>query len=133
MRTMCVVPTQVVSDVRSGRAHAVVGLQIHPFVFDAAPQALDKDIVTPGAAPVHRQLAAAGENDICEFHRRELAALIRIDDLRRAVAGKGLLDHFPGVHGFQRDRHLVRQNAARGHVHHGGQIYETPGHGDEGR
>jgi hypothetical protein len=37
MRTMRVVPAQVVGDVRSGRAHALVGLQVHPFVLDAAP------------------------------------------------------------------------------------------------
>jgi len=37
---------------------------------------------------------------IGEFHRRELAALVRIDDLGHTVPGKGLLDDFPGVNGF---------------------------------
>jgi len=44
MRTMQVVPAQVVGDVGSRRAHAIVGLQVHPFVLDAAPQALHKHV-----------------------------------------------------------------------------------------
>ena len=30
--------------------------------------------------------------------------------------------------GFQRDRDLMREHAARGHTHHGGEIDEAPGH-----
>ena len=51
MRALRVVPAQIVGDVRAGRAHAVVGFQVDAFVFDAAPQTFDKDVVAPGAAP----------------------------------------------------------------------------------
>lgn len=46
----CVVPPQVVGDVRFGHAHAVVGLQVHPFVFDAAPQSLNEYVGHRGTA-----------------------------------------------------------------------------------
>ena len=81
MRTLRVVPAQVVSDVRAGRAHAIVDLRVDAFVFDAAPQALHKDVVPPSAAPVHGQLAAAGQDCVGELDRGELAALVGVDDL----------------------------------------------------
>ena len=91
---------KIVGDIRSGHAHALVGLQIHSFIFHAAPHTLQKDVVTLGAPPVHGQLTTLGQHGIGEFHCRERAALIRIDNLGRAMPGKGLLDHFLGVNGF---------------------------------
>ncbi len=81
---MHVVPIKVVGDVGSGDAHGVVGLQVHPLVFDAAPQALDEDVVALGATPVHGQLEAFGQNRFSELDRGELAALVGVDDLRGA-------------------------------------------------
>ena len=87
MRRMRVVPIQIVGNVRPGRAPAVVGLQVDAIVFDTAPQAVDEDVVRPGATPVHGQLAAVSQHDIGEFHRRELAALVGVDDFGRALPG----------------------------------------------
>jgi len=64
--------------------------------------ALDEHVVAPRAAAIHGQLAAAGEHAPGEFLGRELAALIGVDDLRCAVAGKGLLEHLGGVNGLAR-------------------------------
>ena len=39
-------------------------------------------------------------------HAHKLAALSGVDDFGRTVAGKGRIDHFPGVARFQRDATL---------------------------
>ena len=49
MRSARVVPVKVFGNVG---ADAVVGLQVHPLVFHAAPYAFDEHIVAPCAAPV---------------------------------------------------------------------------------
>lgn len=88
VRTMCVVvPVRIAGEIRSGRAHAVAGVQVNPFVLDSVPQAPHKDVVTPGVAPVHGQLAAIGQQDIGKF--RELIALVDINNL----VGSKLLVH----------------------------------------
>ena len=110
---MRVVPIQVVGDVGSGGAHAVVGLEVHPFVLHAAPQALDEDVVAPGTTPVHGQLAALGQNRFGELDCGELAALVGVDDLGHAVAREGLLDHLLSVDGFQREPPCAQARGGR--------------------
>ena len=132
MKTMRVLPAQIFGDVCAGRDHSIVDNLVEGFVIDAAPQALREHDVPPGATRIHGQLATAGQDRVDEFDRDELAALVGVDDLRRTVVGQGMFDHFPGEYGFQCDRHHVRQNAARGHFHHGGQINEAVGHRDVG-
>jgi hypothetical protein len=58
MSAMRVAPGQVVGNVGASRVDAVLRLQVHPLIVPAAPQALDEDVVSPGAASVHRQPAA---------------------------------------------------------------------------
>ena len=113
MRSIGVTPGHVVGDVGARRAHAIVGLAVHPFVLHAAPQMLDEHVVPPGTAPIYGQLAALGERDADELFGRKLATLVSIHDLRRTVPEKGLLNYFLGMEGFQRDRHLVREHAPR--------------------
>ena len=90
-------PVDIAVDVGPGGADAVVDLEIHAFVLDAAPQALHEHIVAPCSTSIHRQLAAPIEDGVRELVGGELAALIGVDDLRRAMAGEGLLDHLPGM------------------------------------
>ena len=90
-------PVDIAVDVGPGGADAVVDLEIHAFVLDAAPQALHEHIVAPCSTSIHRQLAAPIEDGVRELVGGELAALIGADDLRRAMAGEGLLDHLPGM------------------------------------
>src|ERR1700680_5061208 len=80
MRPGGVEPVHIAANVGARRAHAVIGLEVHAFVFHAAPQAFDEHIVPPCAAPVHGELAAAGEHGLGELLGRELAALIGVDD-----------------------------------------------------
>src|SRR5271163_1334461 len=75
MRPVGVEPVHIAANVRARRAHAVISLEVHAFVFHATPQAFDEHIVPPCAAPVHGELAAAVEHGLGELLSRELAAL----------------------------------------------------------
>ena len=128
MRPLRVVPIEVVSNVGACCADAVVGFEVHALVFHAAPQSLDKDVVTSSATPVHVQLAVLGQNTVSELGGRELAALIGVNDLGCAVACKSIFKNFSGVAGLQRDCHFVRQHPATGHIDYNGEIDEASGH-----
>ena len=92
-----VIPTEVIRNISARGAHAIIGLEINPFVFHAAPDSLDEDVVAPGTAAIHRQPATFRQHHISEFGGRKLTALIGINDLRRAISDKRLLDDLPGV------------------------------------
>ena len=62
-----------------------------------------------------------------------MAALIDVDDLGQAQAGKGQLKHLAGVAGLQRDGHLVRQHPTADHVNHGGKVDKALRHANVGR
>ncbi len=101
MRPLRVEPVDVSPDVGPGGTDVVIGLEIHAFVFDAAPQPFDEHVVAPGATPIHGQPAATLEYGLGEVLSRELAALVSVDDFRRAVTGEGLFQNFRGVARFQ--------------------------------
>jgi len=61
-----VIKVEVTADRSTSLADAVVGSQIHLFVFDAAPQPFDEDIVQPSALAVH-----ADGDGIFDQHARE--------------------------------------------------------------
>jgi len=82
----------VLADSASGFADRVVSMQINLFVFDRAPEAFHKNIVTPAAFAVHADgdallLQSAGEVDT-----GELAALIGVEDLGPAVLAQSLIE-----------------------------------------
>ena len=77
MFELMVVLGDVIGDVGSGRAHAVIGPRIEAFVFDRSPDALDKDIVAPGAEAIHGQLHPLVEDRIKEFLGGELGGFNR--------------------------------------------------------
>jgi hypothetical protein len=82
MRSPAVVEVQVMADRTAGLADAVVGLQIHLLIFDAAPQSLDEDIIPPSPFTVHADRNGVVREHTVESRARELRALIRVGDLR---------------------------------------------------
>src|SRR5690606_10363674 len=54
-----------------------IGPQVDFLVFDSPPEALDEDVVTPGALAIHADLDLAGGQHLDEVGRGELAALSR--------------------------------------------------------
>lgn len=72
MQSFKVEPVHVRGDVGARRAEAVVSLPVHPLVLHAAPPALDKDVVAPGTAFMHAQLATCGQDDAGELLGSEI-------------------------------------------------------------
>jgi len=105
-------------------------MQVNPFVLDGSPQPFDEDIIPPGAATVHAELATLALHGIDKGLGGKLAALVGIDDLGPAVALESLLQHVHGMTGFQGDRDFGGQDFARGPVNHRCQIRKAFGQWD---
>ncbi|CAI09262.1 hypothetical protein ebA5509 [Aromatoleum aromaticum EbN1] len=86
VRPAFVVEAQVGAQVGLGLGDAVIGLEVHLFVFHALPQPLDEDVVAPAALAVHADLDAVVFEQVGEIGAGELASLIGVEDLRAAVA-----------------------------------------------
>ena len=67
-------------------------MEIHILVFDAAPEPLDEHAVDPTALAVHADGHRVGLEHRRKRLGRELGALVRIEDLRRPVAGERVLE-----------------------------------------
>ena len=68
---------------------AVIGMQIDFLVLDASPEPLYKDIVTPAASPVHAYGNTFFFQKIRKLNAGELAALVGVENLGRAVEAEG--------------------------------------------
>ena len=86
MRADPIVEIQILAKRRTRIANAVIGAQIHLLVFHRPPQTLDEYVVPPSAAAIHVDGDAVLVQQPREGRTRELAALIRIENLRLAVA-----------------------------------------------
>ncbi len=65
-------------------------MQIDSLIFQGPPEALDEDVVHAPAPPIHGDRDARVVERRGEVDAGELAALIRIEDLRPAVSGQCL-------------------------------------------
>src|SRR5665811_1655757 len=88
MWSPAVVEVQVAADRSAWLADAVVGVQIHLLIFDAAPKPLDEDIIPPGPFAVHADCNVVVGEHTGEGRARELRALICVEDLRLAVTSQ---------------------------------------------
>ena len=122
MRATAVVEGQIAADPGTGFRDAGIGPQVDLLVFDGPPQALDEDIVAPGALAIHADLDLAGSQHLDELGRGELAALIRVEYLGLAVSHQRLFYSFDAINRLQRDRHPLGQDPPGEPVDHGGQI-----------
>ena len=102
--TSAIIKVQVAADRSAGVADAFVGPQIHLLVFNAAPKPLDEHIVPPSAPAVHADGDLAFDQHASERHAGELAALIRVEDLRLAMAGESVLQRLDAECRLHRDR-----------------------------
>src|SRR5450756_2292363 len=107
-----VVEVQVAADRSAGLADAVVGVEIHLLIFDAAPKPLDEDIIPPGPFAVHADCNVVVGKHTGEGRARELRTLIRVEDLRLAVTSQSILQRLDAECRFHRDRQPPRQHAA---------------------
>src|ERR1700733_3021161 len=108
--TSAIIKVPVAADQSAGVADAFVGPQIHLLVFDAAPKPLDEHVVPPSALAVHADGDPVFDQHASKRRAGELAALIRVEDLRLAMAGESALS-LDAECRLHRDRHAPRQHA----------------------
>ena len=92
VRSGLVVERQVALQALVRCADGLIGVQIDLLVFDALPESFHKHVVPPTPFPVHADLDAVVFQEPRELQAGELAPLIGIEDLGRAIAGHGVLD-----------------------------------------
>ena len=109
-------------------ADAVVGMQIHLFVFDTPPEPFDEYVITPAALAIHADGDVVLRQEARELLARELAALVGVEDVRRTVA----VNRFAhGVHaevGRERVGQTPRQHPATGPVQDREQVHKAALH-----
>ena len=95
-------------------------MQVDAFVFQAAPEPFDEDVVHPTPPTVHRDAHGSRLQYAGEARRGELAALVRVEDVRAAIPCQRF--------NAERDIHGVRyppgQHLPRRPVHHRNQVGE---------
>ena len=91
MRPLPVVELEIAGQLFARLGDALIRMQIDVLVLDAAPEPLDEDVVEPAAFSVHADLDTVVGQRPGEVGASELAALVGIEYLRRAVPGNRLL------------------------------------------
>lgn len=136
MRPAGVVECQIPADSGTGFGHAGIGPQIYLFVFDAPPETLDEDIVAPSPLAInyrqvmqsiterHADFDFTGGQHLDEVGRSELAALIGVEDLGRAVFRQRLFHSFYAEISLKRDRHPPGQDTPCEPVQHSSKVDE---------
>jgi len=90
MPPVLIIELNPISNTLLGLCNGVVGLEIDFLVFQAAPEPFNKHIIHPAALAVHADSNALVLEDIGKAFTGELAALVTVEDIRRAMAIDGL-------------------------------------------
>lgn len=109
-------------------ADGLIGLQVDLLVFEAFPQPLNKHGITSAPFPIHADLDPKGFQSPRELLAGELAALIGVENLWRALAGQGLLHRIKTEIGRQRVGPPPRQHTTTRLVQHGTHIAKAARH-----
>ncbi len=103
--------------------HRRIFLDVNISVFDRPPQTLDKDIVKGPSSPIHADPNSCVQQLLRKIDRRELYALIVIEDLRSPEA-QGFLETFHAKRRIQCVAEPPGQDITAEPVHDGHQITE---------
>ena len=123
-----IVELEVPPDSISGFWNRFIGSPVHLLILDAPPQPLDEHVVSSTSLPVHADPDSVFFEQAGESLARELAPLIRVEDLRGAVALQGFFNRLHAKSGVHRDRYPPGQRLTAAPVHHNGKVYKPPGH-----
>ena len=115
-----IVKLEVPPESSSGFRDRFVGSQVHLLVLDALPQPFDEHIILPASLPVHADLDPIGFQQAGEGVTCELASLICVEYLRRAVASQGFFERLHAEACVHCDRYPPGQHLAAMPVHHCG-------------
>ena len=92
MWALGVVEREIVRQMMPSVGYGLIGMQIDMLVLDAAPEALDEDIVKPAALAVHADPDRMVFQYLGKFDAGELTALVGVEDFWRSVVGDGLFE-----------------------------------------
>src|SRR5277367_6668586 len=110
MRALSIVEVEIEAKRRASLCDRVVGFEIYLFVFHGFPEALDEDIVAPGALAVHADGDPVREQDAGERLPGELTALVGVENFRFAMFADSLLQRLDAKAGLHRDRHTMGEH-----------------------
>ena len=99
-----IVELEVSSDPDSGFRNRFIRSQVHLLVFDASPESLDEHVVPPAPPPVHADPDPGLFQKAREGLTCELAPLVRVEDVGRAVTLQGFFNRLNAEGGVHRDR-----------------------------
>lgn len=134
MRAAVVVEAEVGGDACLCLSQRGVFLEIHLLILDAAPQPLGEDVIMVGAFAVHADADAGSGQHIGESAGGELAALITVEDVRRAVQQRRF-QRLDAEAAFHRRRQPPAHHIPAVPIHDGHQIAKSltqPDVGDVG-
>src|ERR1043166_2192500 len=111
MRPPAIVEVEVAPERCTRVGDTVVGSEIDLLAFDTAPQSFDEGVVSPRSLAVHADGDAVVEEHAGERRAGELATLVRVEDLRLAVAWESVFERLDAERRLHRDRDAPRQHA----------------------
>ena len=112
MRPRLVIACQVPPHALTGGADAVIGPHLHLLVLHAPPQPFHAHVIPPAPGAVHTDLDAMVFQESRELLAGELAALVRVEDVRIPVADQRLVDGIDAEVSRQRVRPPPRPHSA---------------------
>ena len=108
-------------------------MEVDFFVFHAAPEPLDEDVVHPSPFAIHTDFHAFVFESLDPILRGELHTLIGVEDLGlTAGCGEGFLQSIQAEAAFHGVGKRPAQDLAGMPVHDGAQVGKAPRHGDIG-
>src|SRR6266511_2997924 len=81
VKPLTIVKSEIFSQARYGLGRVLVIVQVNLFVFDAAPESFDEDVVQRSTAPIHTDGDFVIFENSSERIACELRSLIRVEDL----------------------------------------------------
>ena len=111
-----IVESEVAGQLLPGLGDALVGMEVDVLIFHALPQAFDKYIIDPAPLAIHAYLDLVGLQHLGEVVTGELAPLVGVEDLWRAVLGDGFFERLDAEIRGHADGDPVRQDPSSGPV-----------------
>ena len=84
MLTFFIVPAEPNGQIPVEVCTVIIILEVDPFIFQGAPEALDKDVILESAFAIHADLAVPGFQNGSEGIAGELA-VVAVEDFRSAI------------------------------------------------
>lgn len=125
MTAPAIIEIEVASEARWQRRWRLVGPQVDVLVLHATPQALDEHVVQPTTTTVHADRHVVRLEYARERLRRELGALVGVEDLGCSVTRQRLLERLDAERAIERVRDPPREHAPRASIQQASRVFAT--------